>query len=738
MKAVNGENSMNSLLNRIKSNSTYNSIISRATSKNCCYFLVFSVLIFITYFFLRLPILSTGDTDLWYHLSGGRYFFKHFKIPESGFFSFIAESRKWSNYYWLFQVIVYYIHNIFGYYGLVILKALFFILSIAIIAFYLFKNETNPKKIIYFTTIYICLCIALLPRYYAIMRPHMFSYLFIPAFIYLLEYKPRIFFILPLLAIIWANSHGVEYPVLVLICLSYSIEYYVDNLKHKVRSDKKNLIYLAVTLITIWTILINPYFNKLLTAPFDFARHQDQYIGEIVKINISDFFTFKLWPITSIFWSLANILILIACACTIKGIYKKNIRISHLLLLLGGIFLLTRSQRFQYEAMLLALPMLKFQPLLFGKDKPISKGALKNIVYSSIVFILSFYIFFNFLNTKARLPFSDSHLPKGVVTFLNHVNTGGSVLNNPNNGGYLQWKLSPKYKIAMDLQMVLFQDDDYFMVSNALNTKNALIYFKDRYNPDYIVNDRNNINFKKMIEDFPAYKPVFFDFSSVLYANMESLPESLKQYELKITDPYVMLEEDLDNKTEAQINKMLSELIKLNNIYPYEMLLNFQIGRIYKKKGDLKKAYRHANIIINNYPESTYGYTLMGELLTDDKKYNEAIVSFKKGLDCQINWTTPILYKKLALAYSKIKEYKKAYKNMEKAITVFSPSTDYKDIWMLGNMAIMAGNTEEGIMLLNFSLIKTPQEDKAFKRRITKQLEGFNASDNSIIKHLTN
>jgi tetratricopeptide (TPR) repeat protein len=723
IKIKNGGIPMNALLKKIKSNFLYNSITSRATSQNCCYFLAFSVILFIAYFFLRLPILSTGDTDLWYHLSGGRYFSQHFKIPESGFFSFIAESRHWSNYYWLFQVIVYYIHSIFGYYGLVILKAFFYILSISIIAFFLFKNETNSRKIIYFTTIFICLCIALIPRYYTIMRPHMFSYLFIPTFIYLFEYKPRFFFILPILAVIWANSHGVEYPVLVLICLSYSVEYYFDNLRHKVRSDKKNLIYLAVAVVTIWAILINPDFNKLLTAPFDFAKHQDQYIGEIVKINIADFFTFKVWPITSIFWSITNILIIMACIGAIKGLINKNIRVSHILLVMGGIFLLTRSQRFQYEAMLLALPMLKSQPLLSKRETIISKGTIKNIVTSSFALILSFYIFFNLFNTKTRYPFSDSHLPKGVVTFLNHVNTGGSILNNPNHGGYLQWELSPKYKIAMDLQMVLFQDDDYFTVSNALNTKNGLAHFKAKHNPDYIINDRNNINFKKIIEDFPAYKPIFFDFSSVLYANKETLPESIKKYELKNTDPYNMLDENLEDKKDEQINKMLSELTMLNNISSADTLINFELGRIYKKLGDLKKAYNHAGIIINNYPESAYGYTLMGDLFMDDKLYDKATSFYKKGLKCPEIWSSQSLYKKLALAYSKTNKYKKAYRTMKKAVDVFSFSTDYNDIWMLGNMAILSGEYEDGVMYLRFSVIKAPQTDKEFIKRVQEQIK---------------
>ena len=96
-------------------------------------------------FFLRLPILSFGDSDLWYHLSGGRYFFSNNVIPNTGFFSFLAEYREWSNYYWLFQVLVYKIYELTGYYGLIILKAVVFVITLLVIAFFLLKDENNES-----------------------------------------------------------------------------------------------------------------------------------------------------------------------------------------------------------------------------------------------------------------------------------------------------------------------------------------------------------------------------------------------------------------------------------------------------------------------------------------------------------------------------------------------------------------------------------------------------------------
>ena len=691
------------------------------SSKNCCRFIIFSVLLLLTYFFLKLPILSTGDTDLWYHLSGGRYFFDNFKIPQSGFFSFMAEQREWSNYYWLFQAVVYQIHKLSGYYGLIIFKAFIYIFTVSVIACFLFKDEKDSENSFYKTVIFICLCIALIPRYYALMRPHMFSYLFIPACIYMLEFRPRYIFLLPLISVIWANSHGVEYPVLVLICLAYFIELYVMRLKNK--QNKEIIFYMGIIAFTLCAILINPYFNELLTAPFDFAKNQYQYIKEIRPLSLNETFSFTFFPTGRLPSSLMNLFIILVCIGAIKGLLKRNIRISHFLMFIGGMYLLTRSERFQYEAVLLSLPIVRYQTLTFEKIGTITTGPVKNLSVAVITVVLSFLLLFNFFNAKAKYPFSESNFPRGVTAFLNNINTGGSILNWPDYGGYLQWELSPKYKIAMDLQMVLFGDEDYFKILSALNTKDGLDFFRTRYNPEYIIAYRNNKNFKDMIKDFPAYKSVFFDSEHVLYANIELLPELVKQHELRIIDPYNIMEEDIDSFTKEKTDNLLNELMRIHQIYPEGMLTNFQIGRIFKKRKDYSKARKHADTIINNFPEQPYGYTLKGDILKDEKLYDDSISLYKKALKCPVKWSTQSIYKKLAIAYSKIDEHKKAYRNMKKAVQAFSPSSDYNDIWMLGNMAILCGEFEDGVMYLKFSMIKAPKEDKDFIKRVQKQLD---------------
>jgi hypothetical protein len=65
------------------------------------------------YYLANWPITAT-DTDLWYHLNGGRYFCETGSVARTSFFSFIEPQRAWVDYYWLFQVLAYQIFSLSG------------------------------------------------------------------------------------------------------------------------------------------------------------------------------------------------------------------------------------------------------------------------------------------------------------------------------------------------------------------------------------------------------------------------------------------------------------------------------------------------------------------------------------------------------------------------------------------------------------------------------------------------
>jgi hypothetical protein len=679
------------------------------------------ILCYMGYCFLRLPILSTGDTDMWYHLSGGRYFFQHHQISTTGFFSFFAQSWEWSNYYWLFQLLIYSIYIATSYYGLIIFKTIMFLLTAIAIALFLFKDIKYDRQRIYFLILFALLSIGLVNRYYAFLRPHMFSYLFIPLFLYLLESRNRMSIILPGLTIIWINTHGIEYPVIVLVLSSYLFEFIIKRYKSRLPISRDEIYYITPLILSLFAILINPYGFKILNAPFSFANNQDQFIAELRHIDLADFFSWNFYPFGDLPWCSINILIISACIGCLKGLWNKNIRVSHLLLFSGGIFLLTQAIRFRYEALMLSLPLLRYHPLipLFNKDaitKPAKLTALSVITLSFLI------IFHGIFLSGGRYPFSSSNFPHGITTFLNHIGVGGTVLNSPVHGGYLQWELDPKYKIAMDLQTILFSDEDYFSVMSALNTKEGFASFYQRFHPDFVIAMKNNNTIKKIISAFPEYRLVFFDYSSVLYINKSSYPEIAEQYEINDIDPFSVIEEDIDIMDENRINPMLDKLLSMRTIYPDDLLTNLQIGRIYNKKNESEKALACANTIIKNSPEFSYGFVLKGDINKQLGLFDNAIDFYKKALNCPFQFDTLRILKSMALAYNRAGDDRNAYKAMKKAVYVYTEDVDYKDLWQLGNMTLKIGKIGEGLKLLQFSLIRTPEDDKNFIERLHKQI----------------
>ena len=130
-------------------------------------------------FFARWPIFA-GDYDLWYHLAGGRYFFQHHRLPDFSFFSFLEPPRRWVDYYWLFQVFVYRLYNLGGYWALAFFRGLAFLALFALILVWLLKRLGRHYHPYLAATAALLYLMVLLPRY-ASLRPHVFTYLFIAA-----------------------------------------------------------------------------------------------------------------------------------------------------------------------------------------------------------------------------------------------------------------------------------------------------------------------------------------------------------------------------------------------------------------------------------------------------------------------------------------------------------------------------------------------------------------------------
>jgi hypothetical protein len=483
--------------------------------------------------------------------------------------------------------------------------------------------------------------------------------------------------------------------------------------------------------LSLGAVYFTPHGSALLGVPFIPTEYASQYIMELRDIKLNDLLNFQAPMFCPTFPTISNLFLILAGVSLVLSVSKGQIRVSHLLLFAGGIFLLTKGSRFFYEFSLLALPLFRAHPI------PISLTNLTPKRKWIWGFILAFILFLpilcfrNYLGNQPKYPLSPKALPEGIVTFLKRIPAGGHILNHPNTGGYLQWMLYPKYKIFMDMEVpFLFKDEDMFMVSHAFSDENLLGKILLKYDPQFIMTPIGKKEFREVIKKFPDYQMVFFDQVGVLYINKRHYPVLAHEYELKNVDPFEILGKNVESIMEKKDRDLvLEDLFKIVKIYPDCLITNQILAKIFNNDGEYEKTIPHVDAIIRNFPETPTGYLLKGNALKGLRLYEQAISFYERALQRSEDGGKQNIYKQMGYTYVEQKQYEKAYRFLKKGITIFSPETAYKDLFDLSSAAILSGKIKEAAFFLRLASRKVPAEDHEYQERIKQQISRLGSSE---------
>jgi len=680
--------------------------------------LCFIGLILLALFYLLQWPIAAFDTDLWTHLNGGRYLVEHGKIPRTSFYSFVSPQREIISYSWLFKAFVYELFRFFGYHGLIIFRTLVCTATLTVVFFCMRKRGAAVVSAALFVLYFL-----LFADSGEGIRPYNVSYLLIALFLFIIERHPQKLYLLPALAVVWINFHGVEYPVMVLIVVCYLAAYFRDRWKQgrqKGPHNYRTLVSLALCMVAVFA---SPYGTGLLRVPFTDITYASQYIDELRSTAFSDLFQFYLVGMVPDFKTVANLLIFSVLAVVLLRARRREIPLHHLVLFVGGCYLLSKGIRFVHEFALLSLPCLAAGDRQAPAENGRTVRTLVPVAMIAVLLAVSFLYMKNLYGNRPNYPVTRADLPIGVTAFLHHVGAKGRILNDPATGGYMSWKMWPESRIHMDMQVpFLFTDKDFFEGVNAIYEKEAFLHFIARYEPDFLsLPIRTPLNKEAVIRS-EGYVPVFFDDREILYVQRKRHQAIADQHELKTINPAVDGRIDIRSMSATAQQDFLSELQRLARIYPEGLTVNRLLSIYYAGQKDFQRAVEHAERIIRNFPNHAGGYLQKASVLKEMKAYAEALKTYRQALGRLEKQQRAEVYRAMGECHYYLQQYREAYQAFLKSGNIFSPSIGYFDLYRLAAAAYKDGKLEEARMLAQFAAFKQPYKQKERDPRIDNLL----------------
>ena len=437
---------------------------------------VFLILVFMLVFFIALS--PPQDADMWWHLAAGKEMVNQGKILTTDIFSYTHNEERWTNAFWLSDIILFLAYELGGYLGITVLVAITSVITMMVI----YKHTSNNPFPLPLLLILLA-SLAITPVWTP--RPQIFSFLLLPILDYGLndddQYILKRPWLLVVLFVLWANMHG-GFIWGFLLLFAFIIGKGFDHLLKRDNSlPIQQLWRLSVwALIAALAIAINPNGFALWKLPFYTFGVS---IQSITEWSSPDFHRLDLHPML---WLLFLIIAGI-------GAGKKPLRWSDILKTIGFSYMAFISQRSIGPFILIAIPVaiksltalwLEWRPVLSNQMSKLYQPKTSVPVHTPVAIILNLTILGLFAFVILAQAYSVSReqqvhsgLPVKAVRWISVNKPEGRMFNAYNWGGYLQWEL-PQYPVFIDGRADLYGEksiSDWWSVVNATDEGVALL-----------------------------------------------------------------------------------------------------------------------------------------------------------------------------------------------------------------------------------------------------------------------
>lgn len=438
-------------------------------------------------FFIFIGYKTVYDPDAFWHIKTGEFIVNNKYIPKYDVFSWygIKNKLQWINHEWLFDILIYLVYTLFGYYSVSFFIAICSgILFLLIYKLCVIKTKSNIFSII--LSFYLVLFTVKLG--FISPRPQSISFCMIILLCILME-KEKYWWAIPIM-IFESNIHGGFFPMVLFIIFFYTIK-------------KKTIIFVLSCL----AILINPFFYKMLLYTYyvQTYTYTYKYISE--------------WQRSYDIIFLVGILILLVF------LYNTKIKLKDIAFVLPLVILSFKAIRHKAFLYILIYPYmseyiyskiskLKFEKIIQGK---IVKNSLS--IVATLIFIVGFVVFIK----NCKLDFASLNQKNNFYPCeknINYIkeNNLPNLFSEYDIGGYLIFNdiesfidgrqdiFIPKFNntnlFLEYFQICALEDGDYesffnkYEIQYILINKNSKLYKEIRERKDFCtIYSENNDNF---------------------------------------------------------------------------------------------------------------------------------------------------------------------------------------------------------------------------------------------------
>lgn len=464
------------------------------------------------------------ENDIWWHLKIGEQIWDSGRVPDQAEFPYPYAERSYINVHWLYELFQYGCYRLGGWGAVIVSHA------VAVVAAMLISLWPLLQRKRWLAAALLLFVVSLVLNRRALIRPEAFSFVLLSLYLLVLEtYRVRggnIVYCLPPLQALWVNCQS-----LFILGVGIVGVYWLDELWQQVRCRPRRwLSPLALTvMLTLAACLCHPL--GWHAALYPFAAFVAMWGGVPVwKQTISEF-----WPLAQVIadWHwlpvVATIMLLLLPLWPLVAT-RGRLPVRYLLLYVAFLYLaVTAVRNLALLAIVACALLVRFadSPDWWKKWQRICGATGRGILAATHLFMLLFLLwalvsqrYYPAVDDARRFGWhgidADRYPVKAVDYILQH-SLPGNLFHDLNDGGYLIWRLFPRYQVFIDTRIdpVVMSEEHFSRYIRMCEDRDYFDKMANHYHIRTVIlrpcSSLQYQTFQRVFADNPRWQPVFYD-----------------------------------------------------------------------------------------------------------------------------------------------------------------------------------------------------------------------------------